>query len=83
MSTVHIERFGDLPLRVESVIGRSMLPVREILALGPGSIIKLSAPAGSHAEVLVGGAPFGSGEVVRSGGAPAVRLLNFEKKKAH
>jgi len=77
----HTQRFGDLPLLVESVIGRSMLPVREILALAPGSVVKLSAPTGSHAEVLVGGAPFGAGEVVRSGGAPGVRLMSFEKKK--
>ena len=76
-----MQRFGDLPLEVESVIGRSMLPVREILALAPGSVVKLSAPAGSHAEVLVGGALFGTGEVVRSAGVPAVRLTHFEKKK--
>ncbi len=82
-SLQHMQRFGELPLPVESVIGRSMLPVREILALAPGSVIKLSAQAGSHAEVLVGGALFGAGEVIRSGGSPGVRLMNFEKKKGH
>jgi flagellar motor switch protein FliN len=77
-----IHRYGELPLTLESELGRCVLPVREILALGPGSVLKLPVPTGGLVQVLVGGAPFAAGELVRSGDGPAVRLLNFGERKA-
>lgn len=77
-----IHRFGELPMTLESELGRCMMPVREILALAPGSVLTLPVPTGSNVKVLVGGAPFAAGELVRSGGAPAVRLLTFGERKA-
>ncbi len=77
-----IHRYGELPMTLESELGRCMLPVREILALAPGSVMKLPVPAGANVRVLVGGAPFAGGELVRSGSAPAIRLLTFGERKA-
>jgi flagellar motor switch protein FliN/FliY len=81
-ATELIQRFGEIPMTLESELGRCVLPVREILALAPGSVLNLRVPAGSNVQVLVGGAPFAAGELVQSGGAPAVRLLNFNQGKA-
>lgn len=81
LSSEHISRYADLPLVVETELGRCMLPMREVLALSAGSVIKLPLPAGSKVHLLVGGAPFAAGEVVRHGEAKAVRLLNFDKRK--
>jgi len=81
ISREQIQRYGELPLVVESEIGRCMLPVREVLALAPGSVIKLPVAVGAPVQLIAGGAPLASGEVVRSGGATAVRVLHFGKRK--
>lgn len=57
------------------------MPVREILSLAPGSVIKLSSPVGSKVDVFVGGVPFGFGEVTRLGTSIGIRLTGFAKKK--
>ncbi len=79
--TDQIARFGEVPLAIESELGRCMLPVREVLSLAPGSVIKLSSPIGAKVDVFVGGAPFGSGELTRLGNSIGIRLTNFAVKK--
>jgi flagellar motor switch protein FliN/FliY len=76
-----IAHYALLPLSVESELGRRNMSVREILSLAPGSLIKLPRPVGSTVELFVGGARFGSGEVIRSGRSAAVRITAFETKK--
>jgi flagellar motor switch protein FliN len=76
-----INRYAELPMVLESELGRCMLPMRDILALSPGSVIKLPVATGSNVKLLVGGAPFGAAEVVRIGNAAAIRLLSFHKRK--
>jgi len=76
-----IARFELVPLNVETELGRCSMPVREILSLAPGSVIKLSSPVGSKVDVLVGGAPFGFGDLTRLGNSIGVRLTGFAKKK--
>jgi flagellar motor switch/type III secretory pathway protein FliN len=77
-----IHRYGELPMMLEGELGRCVMPVREILALAPGSVVKLQNPAGGKVQVLVGGAPFAAGELVKSGGTTAIRLLTFPERKA-
>jgi flagellar motor switch protein FliN/FliY len=74
-------RYGQLPLSVESELGQCTLSVREILSLAPGSVIKLTRPVASKVDLMVGGAPFGSGELVRVRDSLAVRITNFATRK--
>jgi len=74
-------RYSTLPLPVESELGRCMMSVREIISLAPGSVIKLDGALGSEVSLAVGGAPFGSGEMIRAGGGLAVRVTAFASKK--
>jgi flagellar motor switch/type III secretory pathway protein FliN len=53
------------------------MSVREILNLAPGSVIKLSRPVASAVDLFVGGAPFGSGELVRVRDSLAIRITGF------
>lgn len=76
-------RFAKLPLPVESELGRCMMSVREILSLAPGSVIRLSRPIGSKVDLLVGGALFGSGDLVQSGKSLAVRITAFKETKSN
>ena len=81
MLNEHIARFEQVPLNVESELGRCSMQVHEILSLVPGSLIRLSSPVGSKVDVFVGGAPFGFGEVTRLGNSIGVRLTGFATKK--
>ena len=78
----HIRRYDDLPLSVESELGQCTMPVREILSLAPGSVIKLSSPEGSKVALYVGGANFGSGEMMKIGAITAVRITDFARKRS-
>jgi flagellar motor switch protein FliN/FliY len=75
-----ITRYTDIPLSVESELGQCTLPVREILSLAPGSVIKLSSAVGSKVALYVGGSKFGSGEMMKIGAVTAVRVTDFAKK---
>lgn len=81
ISQEQIDRYGELPLVLESEVGRSMMPMRDILALAPGSILKLPSVRDGRVQLFAGGAPFATGEVVRAGGGNAIRILEFGKRK--
>jgi flagellar motor switch protein FliN len=72
-----ISRYGKLPLPLEPQLGQCTLTVGEILALTPGSVIKLSRPLGEKIDIDVAGVRFGSGELVRVGGVLSLRITGF------
>ncbi len=59
-----IDLLLGVQLQVSVEIGRTSLPIREVLALAPGSIIELDKLAGEKADILVNGHPVAQGEVV-------------------
>ena len=72
-----IAHYGKLPLPLEPELGRCSLTVGEILALAPGSLIKLSRTLGEKIDINVAGVRYGSGELVRMGGALSLRVAGF------
>jgi flagellar motor switch/type III secretory pathway protein FliN len=76
----NIARYSNLTFPLEPELGRCSMSVRDILKLAPGSIIKLSRPEGSRIEILVGGASFGTGELVQFSGRPALKFSGFQRK---
>lgn len=54
----------DVEVRVSVELGRATLQVRDILELGPGSVVELDKLAGEPVEVLVNNKPYARGEVV-------------------
>lgn len=71
----------DVPLEVTVEIGRSKLPLRELLALGPGSVVELSKLAGEPLDVLVNGKPIARGECVMANDKFGVRLTDIISPK--
>lgn len=59
-----IDLLMDIPLDVRVELGRTQKVLREVLALGPGSIIELNKQAGEAVDVMVNGHPIARGEVV-------------------
>jgi len=54
----------DVTLRVSVELGRSELTLRDVLALGPGSIVELDRLAGESVDILVNNRLIARGEVV-------------------
>ncbi len=62
--TYNIDLLLGVNLQVAVEIGRTTLPIRDVLALTPGSIVELDKLAGEKVDVLVNGRPVAQGEVV-------------------
>jgi len=77
-----MSHYGKLPLPLEPELGRCSLTVGEILALAPGSLIKLSRPVGEKIDINVAGVRFGSGELIRMGGVLSLRIAGFHSVAA-
>jgi flagellar motor switch protein FliN/FliY len=54
----------DIPLEVSVELGRTRLLIRDILELGPGSIIELDKIAGEPVDLFANGMLVARGEVV-------------------
>jgi flagellar motor switch protein FliN/FliY len=54
----------EVPLSISVELGRTSLTIRELLALGQGSILSLDRHAGEPVDVLVNGKRLARGEVV-------------------
>lgn len=60
----NIDLLMDVPLQITVELGRSKKTIREILALGQGSVIELDKLAGEPVDLLVNGKLLAKGEVV-------------------
>jgi flagellar motor switch protein FliN/FliY len=56
--------FLDLPVSLSFELGRAKLTIREILDIGPSSIIKLSRSTGEGIDIRVDNRPLMRGEIV-------------------
>lgn len=67
----------DIPLRVTVELGRTKMPVSELLNLGQGSVIELNKLAGEPMEVLVNDKLIARGEAVVVNEKFGVRLTDI------
>ena len=72
----NFELLLDIPLEVTVEIGRTRLAIRDLLQLGPGSVIELQKLAGETLDVLINGKPIARGEAVMVNDKFGVRLTD-------
>jgi flagellar motor switch protein FliN len=60
----NIDLLLGVNLQVAVEIGRTTLPIRDVLSLTPGSIIELDKLAGEKVDILINGRPIAQGEIV-------------------
>ncbi|MEP0814747.1 MAG: flagellar motor switch protein FliN [bacterium] len=60
----NIEVLLDVPLNITVVLGRSKVPIKQVLEYGQGSLITLDKLAGEPVDLLINGKYFAKGEVV-------------------
>ncbi|MFN0029984.1 MAG: flagellar motor switch protein FliN [Acidimicrobiales bacterium] len=65
---------SDIELELCVEIGRARLPLRQLLALTPGSVVELDRALGEPVDVLVNGTLVGRGQIVTIGDEFGVRL---------
>ena len=69
----------DVPLHVAIEVGRLRLRVRDLIKLGPGSVIELKKPAGEPFDIVINGAQVARGEVITVEQSSGVRIIEVQK----
>ena len=64
----------DVPVRVTVEVGRTKIPLSELVDLGPGSLVVLDREAHEPADILVNGKIVATGEVVTIDGSYGIRI---------
>jgi flagellar motor switch protein FliN/FliY len=77
-SATNLDLLLDVPLRVTVELGRTELTIKEVLALGPGSVIELDKLAGEPVDILVNNRLIAKGEVVVVDENFGVRVTDIE-----
>jgi flagellar motor switch protein FliN/FliY len=72
-----IAPLGEIPVEVEVELDRKTMTAREVLELEEGSVICTSRSAGENIDLFIGGALFGSGEIVVIENTLGVRITDF------
>jgi flagellar motor switch protein FliN/FliY len=76
-----INRLADVPLQLEVQLDSRRCSVAELVNLRPGSLLRMSRPAGERLEVFAGGAPFAKAEVVILADKAGIRITEFQTPK--
>ena len=64
----------DMNVPITVTIGQTSIPVRRLLQLAPGSVIKLTKPLDEPVELYLNGSKFATGSVVVVDGCFAVKI---------
>jgi flagellar motor switch protein FliN/FliY len=67
----------DVPLEVTVQLGRTRMPIRQLLQLAAGSVVELEKAAGERLDVLINGKPIARGEAVVVNDRFGVRLTDI------
>lgn len=72
-----IEMILDIPVQLTVELGRTRLPIKNLLQLAQGSVIELDGLAGEPMDVLVNGCLIAQGEVVVVNEKFGIRLTDI------
>ena len=66
---------ADVPVELSVTVGNRRMPVKDVLGLGPGSVIELDRGVGEPVDVFVNGNRMFRGEVVSVDGDYGIRIV--------
>ncbi len=76
-TTNDIEMVLDIPVLLTVELGRTRIPIKNILQLAQGSVVELDGMAGEPMDVLVNGCLIAQGEVVVVNDKFGIRLTDI------
>jgi len=56
----------EVPLAVHVQVGQTRMPLREVLKLGPGSILRLNKQEGEGVELYINGRLIANGQIIQT-----------------
>lgn len=72
-----LHRFGDVSVRLSVELGRTDMPLKDVLALGEGSVVPLNRLTDELLDVTANGRVIAHGEVVVEDGRFALRIVSL------
>ncbi|TAD84753.1 MAG: flagellar motor switch protein FliN [Sphingomonadales bacterium] len=72
-----LHRFGDVAVRLSVELGRTEMPLRDVLTLGEGSTVTLDRLTDELLDVTANGRVIARGEVVAEKGRFALRIVDL------
>lgn len=73
---IDLDLLMDVQVNLSVEIGRTRLPIKELLALNQGSIVSLDRGSNEPMDLMVNGTLIARGEVVESAGKFGLRLID-------
>lgn len=73
---IDLDLLMDVQVQLCVEIGRTKMPIRDLLALHQGAIVNLRRDVAEPMDLMVNGTLIARGEVVESGGQFGLRLLD-------
>ncbi|WP_407646371.1 flagellar motor switch protein FliN [Gluconobacter vitians] len=64
LGTNDLEAIYDIPVTVSAVLGRTTMPINQLLRLGRGAVVELDRKIGDSIDILVNNRLIARGEVV-------------------
>lgn len=79
MSTFNpaLHRFGEVTVRLSVELGRTDMPLKDVLGLGEGSVVPLNRLTDELLDVTANGRVIARGEVVAQDGRFALRIVSL------
>ena len=74
---VNLEVILDVPVTLSMEVGRTRIPIRNLLQLNQGSVVELDRLVGEPIDIYVGDRRFAEGEVVVLGEQFGVRITRL------
>jgi len=72
-----LDRLMDIPLNVEVVVGSTVIQIKELINLGPGSVLELDRETTEPVDVKVNGKLIARGELVVVGERFGIRITEI------
>jgi len=78
---LNMDSLLDISVEISVEIGRTKMPIGQLLSLSKGSIIELNKIAGESVDILVNGKLLGKGEIVVVNERLGVRIVEIVTPK--
>jgi flagellar motor switch protein FliN/FliY len=76
-----LNRFYDVQVTVSAELGRTSVPIQDLVGLSEGSVFELNRDIGAPIELIAQGVPLGNGEVVVVDDSFAIRIKEIYSDK--
>lgn len=80
---INLESVYDIPVQVSAVLGKTTMPVSQLLKLGRGAVVELDRKVGESIDILVNERLVARGEVVIVEDRIGITMTEIIKPEKH